>query len=181
MHVVPPTESMNKLGTKYGTFAFNPDPVSYTKVWTPLEIEFSACEKKTKNIIPDISENYGRLFLSETAYREFEELLSSSGEFLPVTCKGQQGYLFNPLNTAEQHSAVDEKLLGYDEHGNLVHYGFFEDKLEGIHIFKAELNNCTQLYCSEVFKNAVEKTTFAGIIFNTDIANPSGEAYGVVQ
>lgn len=181
MHIVPPVESMRKLGEKYGTFAFNPEPISYQKVWTPLEIEFQACEKHTQNITPEISENYGRLYMSENAHAALGKLLNECGEFLRVTHNGQQGYLFNPLHTAEQHDAVNTNLLGYDEHGNLVHYGFYEDKLKDIHIFKSELDNCTRLYCSEAFKAAVENLPLNGIYFCSDLGNPSGEAYGRVH
>ena len=181
IHIVPPVESMQKLGEQYGTFAFNPDPVSYQEVWSPLEIEFSTCEKHTQNIIPDLSENYGRLYMNEKAHMALCDLLTASGEFLLVTSQGQQGYIFNPLHTAEQHGAVNAELLGYDEHGNLVHYGFFEEKLKNIHIFKTELDNCTRLFCSEVFKTAIEDAAFKGIYFNPDLANPIGKAYGIVQ
>jgi len=46
MYVVPPVESMRKLGEQHGVFAFNSEPKPYASVWTPLQIEFHACEGK---------------------------------------------------------------------------------------------------------------------------------------
>ncbi|MFT7689203.1 MAG: hypothetical protein ACI9FB_004571 [Candidatus Azotimanducaceae bacterium] len=41
MHVIPPVESMNKLGAEHRTFVFNAEPKKYAKVWQPLHIDFS--------------------------------------------------------------------------------------------------------------------------------------------
>jgi len=179
IHEVPAVESMTKLGEQYGTFAFNPEPISYKKVWRPLTIEFKACEPSTKNVIPDISENFARLFFTENAYQLLNEVLASCGEFLPINYQDGAGYVFNPLTTAESLNAVNSKLLVYDEHGNLVHYGFYEEILPPL--FKTELDNCTRLFCTEVFKAAVEAVGLTGVRFNPDIANPQDGAYGVIQ
>ena len=182
MHVIPPVESMNKLGAEHGTFAFNAEPKKYAEVWQPLHIDFQACTgKKTKNI-PDISENFGRLFLSHKAYTVLKDLLSKSGEFLPITYgKAEQGYIFNPLLTAEQLSALDEKLTTHDPHGNLEHFNFVEEKLKDTAIFKTQLDTFKGIFCNEDFKQACEAEHLTGISFHHDVSNPIGEAYGTEQ
>ncbi|MEZ5505689.1 MAG: hypothetical protein R3F38_06790 [Gammaproteobacteria bacterium] len=74
MHLVHPVESMRKLGEKYGVFAFNAEPKPYASVWTPLQIEFHASEGKKSKAMPDVSEHFGRLFLSERACQALKVL-----------------------------------------------------------------------------------------------------------
>ncbi len=182
MHVIPPIESMNKLGEEYGTFAFNAEPKKYASIWTPLHIEFLACEGRKTNIIPDISENFGRLFLSEAAHKALKELLESSGELLPVTYgKDNKGYIFNPLVTAEEMNALETRLTTYDEYDNLTNFGFIEQALKTTTIFKTKLDCFKGIFCLEAFKQAYENAELTGITFHPDVSNPIGEAYGSVQ
>ncbi len=181
MHVVPPIESMNKLGEQYGTFAFNAEPLSYKNVWKSLVIEFQPSDKTTTDIIPDISENFGRLFISEKAYQAFNNILAECGEFLPVTYDGGQGYIFNPLVSAEQHNAVDDKLLSYDQYGNLEHLGFIEERLKNVSIFKSKLDTYKGIFCFEDFMKVYEKAKLTGISFHPDLANPIGKNCQVEQ
>lgn len=182
MHSVPPVEAMTKLGEQHGTFAFNAEPKPYAEVWQPLHIDFSPCTGSKAKAIPDISENFGRLFLSQKAYATLKDLLSNCGEFLPVTYgDGEQGYIFNPLLTAEQLRAVDKKLTTHDKHGNLEHFGFIEDKLQDTAIFKTELDTFKGIFCSEEVKQACEEAGLTGTNFNPDVSNPIGEGYGTEQ
>mgnify|MGYP003683164091 CR=1 FL=1 len=182
MHVIPPVESMDKLGAEHGTFAFNAEPKKYAEVWQPLHIEFAACTGKKTKAIPDVSENFGRLFLSQKAYSVLKELLASSGEFLPVTYgEAGQGHIFNPLLTAEQLSAIDDKLTTHDQYGNLESFGFVEKKLKDTAIFKTQLDTFKGIFCNEEIKQACEAENLTGISFHPDVANPIGEAYGTEQ
>jgi len=183
MHSVPPVEAMTKLGDKHGTFAFNAEPKPYAEVWQPLHIDFTPCTGSKANTIPDISEHFGRLFLSTKAHTALKDLLADSGEFLSVTYgkDGQQGYIFNPLLTAEQLNAVDPKLTTHDPHGNLEHFGFIEDKLKDIPIFKTELDTYKGIFCSEAMKELCEAEQLTGINFHPDISNPIGESFGTEQ
>lgn len=181
MHVVPPVESINKLGEKYGTFAFNAEPKSYKDIWQPLHIKFLACEGSQATVIPDISENFGRLFLSEKAHRELKTLLKSCGECLPVTFDGGQGYLFNPLLTAEQLNAVDKKLTVYDAYNNLESFSFVENNLGETNIFKTELDTYKGIFCSKTMKDACVASGLTGVVFYEDVSNPIGGCYGLSQ
>lgn len=182
IHSVPPVEAMTKLGEQHGTFAFNAEPKPYAQVWKTLHIDFNPCTGSKAKEIPDISENFGRLFLSSKAYDVLKELLAVSGEFLSVTYgKGEQGYIFNPLLTAEQINAVDEKLTTHDQHGNLEYFGFVEEKLKDTAIFKTQLDTFKGIFCSEQIKQVCEAAHLTGVSFNPDISNPIGEAYCTEQ
>lgn len=182
MHSVPPVEAMAKLGEQHGTFAFNAEPKPYLQVWKTLHIEFRPCTGSRAKLIPDISENFGRLFLSQKAYTTLKNLLEQCGEFLPVTYSiGERGYIFNPLLTAEQLDAVDEKHITHDQYGNLENFCFIEAKLVDTAVFKTQLDTYKGIFCNEQIKQACEENGLTGIYFNQDISNPIGEAYGTKQ
>lgn len=181
MHVIPPVESMRKLGEQHGVFAFNSEPKPYAPVWKLLQIEFRACEGKKTKAMPDVSENFGRLFLSEKACEALKLLLEPCGELLPVSFKNGQGYIFNPLLTAEQLGAIDEKLTAHDQHGNLAHFGFVEVKLKDTAIFKTRLDTWKGIFCLANVKLAYERAGLTGVTFHPDVANPIGEPYGTIQ
>lgn len=182
MHVIPPVEAMEKLGEKYGTFAFNSEPKAYVHVWKRLGVEFRACDGKKTKTLPDISENFGRLLLSQKAYSSLEPLLAPCGEFLPINYgEKQSGYIFNPLLTAEQFDAVDEKLTTHDQHGNLESFSFKEAQLADAAIFKTQLDAFKGIFCNEAIKQTCSAAGLTGVHFHSDVANPIGEAYGATH
>lgn len=182
MHVIPPVEAMNKLGAEHGVFAFNAEPKEYSDVWHPLQIEFQGCTGKRTNKLPDMSENFGRLFLSQKAYQALNQLLRDNGEFLPVTYENhKQGYIFNPLLTAEQFNVLDEKLITHDQYGNLENFSFQEQKLKNIAIFKTQLDAFKGIFCNETIKHTFESADLTGIRFHSDISNPIGQPHGTEQ
>jgi len=181
MHVIPPVESMTKLGEEHGTFAFNAEPKPYREVWKPLEIEFRPCEGSRATQVPDVSENFGRLFLSERAFDVLGELLQQSGECLPVTFGGRTGYIFNPTVTAEQHNAVIQSATAYDEHGNLAHFAFDESKLAGVSVVKTSLDLYKGIFCGEQLRDLCATEGLTGVTFSPDVSNPLGTSFGLVQ
>lgn len=111
-----------------------------------------------------------------------KEFLAECGEFLSVTySKGEQGYIFNPLLTAEQFNTVDEKLTTHDQHGNLKHFVFLEEKLKDTAIFKKHLDTFKGIFCGEQIKQACEAAHLTGVSFNPDISNLISESYGTEQ
>lgn len=181
MHVIPPVESMAKLGEEYGTFAFNAEPKPYQEVWKPLEIEFRPCDGSKATEVPDVSENFGRLFLSERAFSVLGDLLEQSGECLPVTFGDRKGYIFNPTSTAEQHDAVVQSVTTYDEHGNLAHFAFDEARLAGVSVFKTDLDLYKGVYCKEQIRDLCNTEGLTGVTFSPDVSNPVGGAFGSLQ
>lgn len=181
MHVIPPVESMTKLGEEHGTFAFNAEPRAYRAVWKPLEIEFRPCEGSKATEVPDVSESFGRLFLSERAFSALGGLLSGGGECLPVTFDDQKGYIFNPTTTAEQHHAVIQSAIVHDEHGNLTHFSFDEARLTGVPVFKTSLDLYKGVFCDQALMELCSAENLTGVTFSPDISNPLGVSYGQVQ
>lgn len=182
MHSVPPLEAMTKLGEQHGVFAFNAEPKSYTDVWKALHIDFSPCTGSKTKAVPDISENFGRLFLSIKAHTVLKDILAECGEFLPVTySEGERGFIFNPLLTVEQLDALDTELTTHDQNGNLEYLSFHEEKLKDIAIFKTQLDTYKGIFCSGEVKKACEAAHLNGITFNPDISNAIGELYTTEQ
>ncbi len=174
-------EVLRKLGREY-PFHIDRSPISYKHEWnTPLEITFADMDDEDNSQMPDLSENDGRLFFNQEAYNLFHKLLDKDGEFLPIYCNNDQGWIFNPTTVAENLDALNEKLIGYDQHGNLNHFEFLDDKLTSTEIFRAKIDEYYGIFCKEKFKNLYEKSEFIGIKFQTDLANFTGERHSLVQ
>lgn len=181
MHVIPPVESMQKLGEVHGTFAFDASPKAYLEYWQPLTIEFKQCSGSKAVDVPDLSENFGRLFLSERAHEVLKDLLLLSGELLPVIYKQGRGYIFNPLKTVEEFNAYDESKCVYDDNGNLTYLAIDESAVENYGCLKTQRDAYKAMYCSEEIKQACESAGLTGVVFHRDLANPIGESFGEIH
>jgi len=169
---IPTREVLDKLGRSY-PFHINRSPISYAVVWnTPLHIRFRPPEDFTQNIVPDLAEVDGKLFLSETAYSRLKNELASTGEALPVTYDGGTGYIFNILAIADDSNGVDELQTGYDKHGNLSNFGFHEDVMGKVAVFRTKLDHYLGIFCNAAFKTMVEESGLTGILFRNEVANP---------
>ena len=169
---IPTREVLDKLGRAY-PFHINRTPISYAEVWKiPLHVKFRPPEDFTQNIVPDIAEVDGKLFLNEKAYNILKSALSSSGEALPVTYDGGTGYIFNILVIAEDKNGIDESRVGYDKNDNLSQFGFNEGIMETIPLFRIKLDHYLGIFCNEVIKTLIEESGLIGVIFGSDVANP---------
>jgi hypothetical protein len=181
MHVIPPVESMQKLGEVHGTFAFDASPKAYLEYWQPLTIEFKQCSGSKATNVPDLSENFGRLFLSERAYTVLKDLLALSGELLPVIYKQGRGYIFNPLKTVEEFNACDESKCVYDDNGNLTYLAIDESTVAHYGCLKTQRDAYKAMVCSEAVKQACESASLTGVVFHNDLANPIGGSFGEIH
>ena len=177
---IPSQEVLNKLGRAY-PFHIDRSPIPFAHIWKPLHIKFLPVVHSKSTSIPDISMGSGRLFLNTKAFKVLHKLLENDGEFLPVTYNGGEGMIFNPLTIAEDLNALNEKLIGHDEHGNLEHFEFIEEKLQDTAIFRARIDDCYGLFCGDTLKEAVEQAGLTGVYFQPDLANFTGEAYPNTQ
>ncbi|OZG73081.1 hypothetical protein BTA51_11325 [Hahella sp. CCB-MM4] len=178
---IPTREVLNKLGRAY-PFHINRSPIEYAEVWKePLHIVFRPPESSTKDVVPDLAEVDGELFISSRAYDVLKNVFDGHGEFLPVTFEGGSGYLFNVLTIAEKLDGLDSKLTGYDKHGNLEHFGFREDVMGEIPVFRAEIDSFQGIFCSGMVKELIEENRLTGVYFHVDLANPVGDSYGTAQ
>lgn len=108
----------------------NPAPNHYAAIWNPeITVSFDHCGGLTGSQIPDIAEHQGRLFVNAKAYDILYPLLERNGEWLPVTTKQGQGYLFNPLRLAEDSNTLDESLCVRNEWHDVENVAFHEQQL----------------------------------------------------
>lgn len=178
---IPSQEVIDKLGRSY-PFHIDRSPVAYKNIWQkPLHIKFRPPESFTKPIVPDISEVDGKLFLSEQAYETLHVALSQYGEFLPVSFDERTGYIFNILSVAERIGGLDEVVASYDAYDNLVHFGFKDEIMDAVTVFRSEIDSYQGIFCNQDLKDLIEKNELSGVFFHTDLANPIGESYGTHQ
>ncbi|OUS32602.1 hypothetical protein A9Q99_00600 [Gammaproteobacteria bacterium 45_16_T64] len=166
--VINSEEARSKLGQET-MFHFDPRPKPYSDIWQPLEIEFDSLSSAKKVVMPDITTRNGRLFLNQHAYDALHTVLDAHGEFLPITHKDGDGYLFNVLEDANTNGALDTKLSTCDEYGDVQSVVFHEDKLKGASVVRTAFDNYQGVYCSDRFKILVEGTGLSGVIFSADL------------
>jgi hypothetical protein len=145
--------------------------------WHTPETSFKDIHGVPKGAIPDISLWTGgagsSLVLSPKAFRMLEDLLASSGEFLPVTVKhekyeDQTFHIFNCLVLADADEAQTEHEYIDGVQFGLKHIGF-TDSVANLLVFKSPINNCMSLFCGERFKEAVESFGLTGVIFDENL------------
>ncbi|MCW8125697.1 hypothetical protein [Microbulbifer halophilus] len=172
---IPTSEVLNKLGRKY-PFHIKRGPDSYTQVWKePLEIVFKAGDDSRGESVPDLQVMNGRIFFSQKAFDLIGSSLSQDGEFLPITYDGKTGYIFNPHVIAEDHDALDDKVTIKNDYGDLQNLGFIEEKLPaGTQVFRTKADSYHGVFCTELFKQDVERSGLVGIFFQPDLANLFG-------
>lgn len=144
----------------------------------PLEINFQ-CENTEFHgeLMPDISEHYGRLFLSQKAYQALNGLLENDGEFLPVNYEEGSAYIFNPLSVAESVDGLDEKLSIKDEFGQRQNVAFHEERVKGFMIFKTEFDSFINAYVKDAVRDAIEAANLKGVYFTPDLGDPFSAIY----
>lgn len=171
--MVPTEEVLRALGQV--PFHIDPTPRSYEPIWKKLAVRFydSTGTRTTKT--PDISiDQVGRLFLSMKAFEVLKDWLNAEngeGEFLPVLLEGQEGYIFNPLISAEDVGGLDQARSLRNVHGDLQALSFHESDVEQFCTFKCEFEGFGGLFCGERFKHAVETVKLRGLRFSMDLGN----------
>ena len=119
---------------------------------------------------PDIYLEDAALVLSEKAKTALAAVIRCSGELLPFTCDDETFYLLiiHPV------LPVDEKNSELEiEYGNMVGTKKLSFKPEdvGTHVlFKTAYDVFLSLFCSEKFKQAVEKHQLKGLFFESELA-----------
>lgn len=171
------SDVLKKLGGN-NPFHIKRAPVPYADVWKePLCLDFGPGEETTKDVVPDLSANNGRMFFNEKAYGILSDHLKQDGEFLPVTYLGGSGYIFNPLVVADEHDAIDETVTMYDEYGDLDSLGFLEGKLPaGTLAFRSKVDVYYEVFCTDRLKQLVEDAGLVGITFHPDLSDLAGGA-----
>ncbi len=159
----------------------DPSPPPYSNQWQTLTLTFSNYTGQGKQKpIPDLITDYGKLFLSEKAYQALRPLLSSHGEFLPITYENGKGYLFNPLRIADDVDGLNTKLSIKNEYDEMESLFFHEQVVAGFPVFKTTFDGFMGIYCHDNFKSIVDKEHLTGVTFGIDLSHifppdPSGD------
>jgi len=160
-----PDEAEEKFGDD--DFIIFTKPRSYLDSWIPLELKFAMDDSLP--VIPMISTWQNYLVLHESAYLELKDLLENFGEFLPCQHQDSKFYLFNPLTIAEDlNGVIPNSVTRRNE--LLSGIRFDEKKLDGVPVFRSKESYIT-IYCSEIFKKAVEESDLQGLLFNTNLTH----------
>ncbi len=153
-------------------FDVNFEPKPYLSTWKTLDVSFADDGSGLSgDLIPDISERDGRLFLSQNAYDVLKPLLKNDGEFLPVNYDNGQGYFFNPLSLAENVDGLDENRSIKNEWGDIENTAFHEDRVKNFMIFRTKFDSYISAYCQEELKSAIEQAGLKGVFFTPDLGD----------
>lgn len=137
-------------------------PIPYAHLWKePLKVTLYYGNYTKGKRVPDMAENGGRIYVSQRAYEALHPILKDAGEFLPVFHEEGEGYLFNPLMSAEDVDGVAE--VFYDKYDNMVGYRFHEEKVKDFPIFKTEVDAYHGIFCHEAVKETIETSDLKGI------------------
>ena len=93
---------------------------------------------------------------SERAVTVLGDMLRADGELLPLVCNEGKYHLFNPLRVVD---AVDWEASYTVELGSIIDFqkfGFQQEKLRGLHIFKIPEHPLGYYFISEALKSAAE-------------------------
>jgi hypothetical protein len=101
------------------------------------------------------------LMLSEVARQQLSAALDGLGEYLPVSYKGTQWYLFNTLKTIDANP--EESAL--DKFGAVERIVFNEKDLDGVNVWTSSFGNYCDLYCTQQWVDTVEGSGLKGLAF----------------
>jgi len=137
--------------------------------------------KKSNRIplLPDVT-NWGHnhLVFNQKAYDLVSEHLNPFGEFLPVICEGNDYYLFNILQIADDdlidQANSEKNMMTMD--GTTIQMGikklkFNEDKIKSTWIFKTDFDEYVGIFCNNDFKKIIEGAKLKGIEFKENLAD----------
>lgn len=165
-------EVLSKLGRSH-PFHIDRTPIAYTPFWkSSLEISFRPPGDDTLDIIPNLAEVDGKLYLDVVAFDILKDVLKNNGEFLPVIHDETKGYIFNILTIAEERGGLDEQFTKNDIYGNLESLAFIDEIMARSPIFRTKIDGYQGIFCNEAIKEIIEKNSLHGIIFQTDLSSP---------
>lgn len=167
-------EMLDVIGPKVGDLEFmhfSRHNIRLAEHWK----NFSGTFKKVRSgadQLPDITCWRGAtLFLSGTAENLLEMQLRSYGELLPISCNGQNYYIFNCLELGSltidvskqvplEHGLIEFENIVFDAHN-------LPDKL----LFKSQEEGCTSIFCSESFYLLINKNDLEGLRFSENLTD----------
>lgn len=172
-------QMFNDFGSLRNHFNVNYSPRPFlNNLKNPLNVNFSReASAFSGDETPDISEHYGRLFLSQKAYNAVKDLIKNDGEFLPVEYEGGAAYIFNTLSVAESVDGLNEQLSVKDEYGDRKNMAFHEGLVKDFMIFKTSFDGYINAFIQKELKEAIESAGLKGVYFTPDLGDPSSIEY----
>lgn len=127
-------------------------------------------KSKEQNYDINIYSNF--LVLKMKTYNVLYDELKRFGEFLPLNVEGDQMMMFNLLTFAEENKSLCEMsyLDGFED--GLKTLVFTESDTVIKTVFKSKLQGGRTNYCTDRFKELVEKNNLTGVKFDTDLVDP---------
>ncbi len=141
------------------------DGSSLKKNWTGQEEFGFAPDRRPKGDTPGLSSHIP--VFSRRAVEILGDLLKDSGELLPITCEGEDYFLFNVTRLVD---ALDEDASGLERlsTGRIMaidRYSFVKSKLMGVDIFKLPQKPLSYPYVTDAFVRRVEDSGLKGFKF----------------
>lgn len=162
-----------ELGTKMPTFRprFFAKPRVQEWVMPKASFFYGESAGEMHEELPDVTTwSTGVLAFNPNAYSVFQDYLTKSGEFLPISVYGETYYLFNTLYIIPETAIDKSKAVEVIDTG--VHFGqtnviFNEAFLdsEKVGVFKSNTNKLLHSFCTERFKNIYDTHNFKGLVF----------------
>jgi hypothetical protein len=165
------TPDLNDLATKMPSYSQRFRAKPRLESWVAPKFSFFASEnyEGEKEQLPDISLwALGNLVLSPKAYEVFKDMLTPSGEFLPLIIGDETYYMLNPLFVIPEEGIDRSHEVEVVDTG--VHMGqsnvlFNEAALDGRNLFKTPTDKLRASYCTKAFKELYEQHAFKGLLF----------------
>ena len=138
--------SMRKTWTGTGRFAFIP-------------------RYKPKGDTPGLSTHIP--VFSVRAVKVLGDLLKGNGEVLPITCDGEDYFIFNVTRVIDALDERESELDLFDDGDimDIVRYSLLRDKLAGANIFKIPQDVLGRVLVTAPFVARVKKTSLIGFEF----------------
>lgn len=168
--------SPDEIEARLGDYFLLDEPL-WQEFWSPVEATFQDdSDKKNVLVPPDITVWFtsNNLALNKKAYDALKDALASYGEFLPVTCAGNDYWVFHVTKKTEM-DVVDlkasERVVDRGGFIDLKKLVFKEDAVKDLLLFQTPYSDYRNLYCTEHFKTLVEDAGLKGLIFHTDLVS----------
>lgn len=135
--------------------------------WTPLSMKMIHKDRR-KKLLPSDSPwlSSQALLFKPAAIRAMRSILCEYGELLPVICKDEEVYLFNPTRVID---ALDETASSIDRfsNGRIMHiseYVFLPERIRGVDIFKLPMR-ASETYVQQRFVDIWNAAGLKGLEF----------------
>lgn len=148
---------------------------SLPEIWDPVFLNlYQGDEQENEDVVreknkpvPDFAAGMLGFSVNEKTYSIIKPLISNQVTFLPLNT--EVGFYYeldiqeiNCVDTENSEKALfsDGKIM------RIIQYKFYEDKLEGKHIFKSSDAMLMPIFVSNEFKELVEKNRLTGLTFH---------------